>query len=160
MGNIVVLGLQMIPAIDLCMNTSYTSGLSMQNFPKFGRQRWQLVQFVRRQRKGFRPSPSALCSIHFKATDFARIDLVRYWYFLPKTTWDLPSPNHRCYWKFTSRCSVKETIQEEGMWLGQEPFLLRYCNLLSFLWKTMLCISSVYLWGNFRQYFHCYQVIK
>ena len=56
-----------------CMNHSYTPGVSMHVFPKNEQQRKQWVQFVRRHRAGFTATAtSALCSIHFKPTDFVR----------------------------------------------------------------------------------------
>ena len=56
-----------------CKNSSHTQGISMHNFPKNEKQRKLWVQFVRRHRAGFTPSSSsALCSIHFKPTDFVR----------------------------------------------------------------------------------------
>lgn len=60
-----------------CMNHSYTPGVSMHLFPRNEQQRRQWVSFVRRHRAGFTPSAtSALCSIHFKPTDFAkRLDI-------------------------------------------------------------------------------------
>jgi len=56
-----------------CMNTSYTTGVSMYMFPKDERR--QRVKFVRKHRANFEPSsssPSALCSDHFEATSFIR----------------------------------------------------------------------------------------
>ena len=56
-----------------CMNHSYTLGVSMHVFPKKEQQRRQWVQFVRRHRAGFTATATpALCSIHFKPTDFVR----------------------------------------------------------------------------------------
>lgn len=56
-----------------CINHSYTAGISMHVFPKNEQRRRQWVQFVRRHRAGFVASAtSALCSIHFKPTDFVR----------------------------------------------------------------------------------------
>ena len=56
-----------------CKNSTYTPGISMHVFPKNEKQRRQWVQFVRRHRAGFTPtSASALCSVHFKPTDFVR----------------------------------------------------------------------------------------
>ena len=56
-----------------CKNSTYSTGISMHVFPKDEQQRRQWAQFVRRHRAGFdASSSSALCTVHFKPTDFVR----------------------------------------------------------------------------------------
>ncbi len=56
-----------------CKDSTYSTGISMHVFPKNEQQRRQWVQFVCRHRAGFNAtSSSALCSVHFKPTDFVR----------------------------------------------------------------------------------------
>lgn len=56
-----------------CMNTSYTTGISMHKFPKDENQRKKWTKFVRKHRAKFEPSKtSALCSAHFESTCYVR----------------------------------------------------------------------------------------
>ena len=58
---------------ESCQNTSYTHGVSMHRFPKNKERRSKWVNFVRRHRPKFTPTPSSyLCSVHFKPTCFVR----------------------------------------------------------------------------------------